>query len=31
MAVCTEIEDLALAAKRALDTDVLEIEVERGI
>jgi hypothetical protein len=27
--VCTEIEDLALAVKRALDATALEIEVER--
>jgi hypothetical protein len=27
--VCAEIEDLALAVKRALDANALEIEVER--
>jgi hypothetical protein len=27
--VCTEIEELAIAAKRALDANALETEVER--
>jgi hypothetical protein len=27
--VCTELEDLAIAAKQTLDTNALEIEVER--